>query len=110
MTVTPTATSLPPAPGVTPTPTPLPVDSLPDGPLLELSPGTGSRITSQAALVRGTVESGATVRVNGVDTEVDPSGDFIVAVIVGAGDNLIVVDVTGASGTRVRRELRVVGS
>ena len=107
---TPTATQPAPAPDATPTPTPVPVDSLPDGPLLELSPGTGTQITSQAALVRGTVESGATVRVNGVETEVDPSGDFLVAVIVGPGENLIVVDVTGADGARVRRELRVVGS
>lgn len=106
---TPTPT-MPAPPGVTPTPTPLAVDSLPDGPLLELSPGTGSRITSQAALARGTVEAGATVRVNGVDTEVDPSGDFLVAVIVGPGENVIVVEVTGADGTRVRRELRVFGS
>ena len=109
-TSTPTATQRAPVPGVTPTPTPLPVDSLPDGPLLELSPGTGTQITSQAALVRGRVESGATVRVNGVDTEVDPSGDFLVAVIVGPGENVIVVDVTGSDGTRVRRDLKVVGS
>ena len=109
-TATPTTTQVAPLPGVTPTSTPVPVDSLPEGPLLELSPDTGTQITSQAALVRGTVESGAAVRINGKETEVDPSGDFIVAVIGGPGENVIVVDVLGADGTQVLRELRVLGS
>ena len=61
-------------------------------------------------LVRGTVTSGSSVSVNGVGTEVDFSGDFFVAVIVGPGENVIVVEVIGPDGTRVRRELRVFGS
>ncbi len=88
----------------------MPVGDLPDGPLLALSPASGATVTSQAVLVRGTAESGSRVSVNGVDAETDSSGDFTAAVVVGPGENVIVVEVTGADGTRVQRDLRVFGS
>ena len=104
----------PPTPDATPTPTPFvvpaPSGNFPDGPLLGLTPADGTQIASQAVLVRGTAESGSSVLVNGLDTEVDTSGDFTVAVIIGPGENVITVQVTGPDGTRVRHDLRVVGS
>ncbi len=106
----PTPTPTRPVPDSTPTSTPETASDFPDGPLLALTPPTDTKVTSQAVLIRGTVESGSTVLVNGVDTEVDLSGDFFVAVIVGLGENIVVVEVTGADGTRVRRDLRVIGS
>ena len=98
-----------PTPTPTPTATPVPVGGLPDGPLLALSPASGSTVTSQAVLIRGTVESGSTTRVNGVEMDPDLSGDFFVAVAVGPGENVISVEVTGADGTYVRKELHVNG-
>ncbi len=107
---TPTSTAADATPRPGPTATPRPDAESPDGPLLALTPSDGTEVVSQAVLVRGTATSGSRVLVNGVDTEVDASGDFTVAVIVGQGENVIVVEVTGADGTRVRRELKVIGS
>lgn len=96
--------------GATATATAVPVGGLPDGPLLALSPASGTNVGSQAVLVRATIESGATARVNGELMEPDLSGDFFVAVAVGRGENVIVVEVTGATGVVVRKELRVTRS
>ena len=93
----------------TPTATTVPVSGLPDGPLLALSPASGTTVASQAVLVRGTVESGATARVNGVLMDPDLSGGFFVAVALGRGENIITVEVVGPTGTIVRRELQVTG-
>jgi hypothetical protein len=120
---TPSATSAAPDPSptatrdqgpATPTPTPRatpgPVAGLPDGPLLALSPAPGITVTAQAVLVRGTIESGAVATVNGVEMDPDLSGDFFVAVAIGPGINSIIVEVTGADGTVVRKELGVTGA
>jgi len=104
-----------PEPGATPLPTPtraatlVPVTGLPDGPLLALAPASGTTVGSQAVLVRGTIASGADATVNGVLMEADLSGDFFVAVAVGSGINSI-IEITGADGTIVRKELRVTGA
>jgi len=100
-TVTATATS---------TATAAPVGGLPDGPLFSLSPAPGTNVSSQAVLVRATIESGATARVNGEVMEPDLAGDFFVAVAVGLGENVITVEVTGTTGVVVRKELRVTRS
>ncbi len=96
--------------GATATPTLVPVGGLPDGPLFALSPASGTNVSSQAVLVRATIESAATARVNGEVVEPDLAGDFFVAVAVGRGENVIVVEVTGATGIVVRKELRVTRS
>jgi hypothetical protein len=79
------------------------------GSLLSLSPESGVTVASQAIFVRGTAASGSTVSINGVDTELDVTGEFSVPVIVGSGENVIVIEATGAEGERVRRELLVFG-
>ena len=93
--------------GPTPTATPRPPAGLPDSPLLDLRPVSGVSVSTSGVLVEGTVEAGARVRVNSVETETDQAGDFLVAVALVVGENRIGVEVTGIDGARATRELFV---
>ena len=74
-----------------------------------MSPASGTHVSSLAVLVRGSIEAGAKLWVNGVETEVDGPGDFLVPVAVGAGDNTVTIEVTAADGKKTTRSLLIIG-
>jgi uncharacterized protein YfaP (DUF2135 family) len=84
-----------------------PSTGLPDGALLALSPSSKATVNSGAVLIRGTVESGARVFINGEEMEPDSSGDFMAPVAIATGSNIIKIEITAADGSRVSRDLTI---
>ncbi|MBM3941284.1 MAG: hypothetical protein FJ318_10515 [SAR202 cluster bacterium] len=70
------------------------------------SPADQSIVPSRV-IVRGVASPGTLVRVNGVEADTRPEGDFVAVVALERGPNLLRATVIDAAGTVVYTDIRV---
>ncbi len=82
------------------------VDSVPPEIVL-ISPKDQSFVNSTKVTVIGTTEKGASVKVNGIDAEVDPLGNFAAEVSISGDEYLIRIESTDLAGNYREQSIKI---
>lgn len=72
-----------------------------------ISPENGAQTKDAAVVVHGMTETGATVKINDVETAVSADGSFSLVVNLSEGRNVITAEATGADGLKTIRAVSV---
>ncbi|AHF08594.1 immunoglobulin-like domain-containing protein [Desulfitobacterium metallireducens] len=79
------------------------------GPILTInSPIEGENLSGTQVIVTGTVEKGASLKINGVTVNLDTSGNYMKAMTLNLGQNIIQVIATDTAGNVTEKDISVI--